>query len=75
METTKSWREMMGAFDRRHNYSSRGIWDKLKTIKRAGRKLIVEGIVTHSQAWMKQENLVRIMAVELLSKEEWICRS
>ena len=67
METTESWRNVVGALDRRHNYSSQGILDNLKTIKRAGRKLIVRGNYS-SQAWMKQEN-------SLVSKEEQISRS
>ena len=44
METMESWRNVMRALDRRHNYSRHGILDDLKTIKRAGRKLIVKGI-------------------------------
>ena len=34
----------MGALDRRHNYSSQGILDNLKTIREAGGKMVVEGI-------------------------------
>ena len=44
MELTKSRRNVMGSFNRRHQYSSQGILDNLKTIKGAGRKLIVERI-------------------------------
>ena len=44
MEMTESWRNVMGALDRRHNYSSQGILDDLKTINGASRKLIVERI-------------------------------
>ena len=69
METTKSWRNVMGALDRRHNYSSQGILDNVKTIKKAGRKLIVGGI-TIVKLPMKTREFARIMAAELASEEE-----
>ena len=43
METTESWRNVMGTLDKRHNYSQ-GILDDLKTINGANRKLIEERI-------------------------------
>ena len=42
METTENWRNVMATLDRRHNYSSKGILDDLKTINGANRKLIEE---------------------------------
>ena len=70
METTKSVRNVMGALDRRHNYSSQGILDDLKMLKRADRKLIVEGITSLDET----REFARIMA-ELVSKEKRICCS